>query len=153
MRKIFLSGVCACLVLLNAGCQGSKTRAAEGAAIGGLLGAAAGGIIGHQSRHGGEGAAIGLAAGAVTGAIVGSKIEKPGQPATQPATAQQAQTASPNQMSVQQIIDLSRQGINESVIIDKIRLTNSRFTLAASDIDYLRQQGVSQKVIDAMQGM
>lgn len=67
------------LAILIFGCQNAKTRAPEGAAIGGLLGAAAGGIIGHQGGHGLEGAAIGAAAGAVTGAIVGSQIDKPAQ--------------------------------------------------------------------------
>jgi hypothetical protein len=56
-------------------------------------------------------------------------------------------------MAVQQIVDLSKQGVNEEVIIDRIRLSNSKFNLATSDIDYLKQQGVSQKVIDAMQGL
>jgi len=71
--------LCSALALLNTGCQNTKTRATEGAVIGGVLGAAAGGIIGHQSHHGGEGVAIGAAVGVLTGAIVGSQIEKPNQ--------------------------------------------------------------------------
>jgi uncharacterized protein YcfJ len=150
MKKIFVLILCLGLVALGAGCQSAKTRAVEGAVIGGVLGATAGGIIGHQSGHGGEGAGIGAAAGAVTGAIVGSQIKKPGQAS---GTQYPTQGTNPNQMSIQQIVDMSKQGINENVIIDKIRLTNSRFNLTANDIDYLKQQGVSQKVIDAMQGI
>jgi uncharacterized protein YcfJ len=130
-------------------CQNTKTRAVEGAVIGGVLGAAAGGVIGHQSRHGAEGAGIGAAAGAITGAIVGSQIEKPNQNAQVSGTTQ---SYNPNQMSIQQIVDLSKQGINENVIIDKIRLTNSKFNLTSADINYLQEQGVSQRVIAAMQG-
>lgn len=133
---------------LNLGCQTTKTRAVEGAVIGGLVGATAGGVIGHQSHHGAEGAGIGAAVGALTGAIVGSQIEKPGQ-STQPTPA--TQNVNPNQMTIQQIVDFTKQGINEDVIIDKIRLSNSKFKLNAEDISYLKQQGVSQKVIDAMQ--
>lgn len=136
-------------ILLTAGCQNAQTRSGEGAIIGGVLGAAAGGIIGHQSRHGGEGAAIGAAAGALTGALVGSSIPK-NQQVTQGEAA--TKTANPNQISTQQIIDLSKQGVNEKVIIDKIRLSNSKFTLTAADTAYLKEQGVSQKVIDVMQG-
>lgn len=134
-------------ILLTAGCQNAQTRAGEGAIIGGVLGAAAGGIIGHQSRHGGEGAAIGAAAGAITGAIVGSSMPK-----NQQTTTPVVQTTNPSQMSLQQVIDLFKQGVNEKVIIDKIRLSNSRFTLTATDTAYLKEQGVSQKVIDVMLG-
>ncbi|MFH1354857.1 MAG: glycine zipper 2TM domain-containing protein [Candidatus Omnitrophota bacterium] len=161
MKKIFMSALCLGFAFITLGCQGSKTRAGEGALLGGLLGAAAGGIIGHQSRHGGEGAAIGAAAGVVTGAIVGSQIEKEPQQAavTQTPAVAQAQepavhvaVANPNQMSIQQIIDFTDQKIDEKVIIDKIRLSNSRFNLSTDDIAYLEQHGVSQEVIDAMQG-
>lgn len=141
------------VMLFATGCQNAQTRAGEGAVIGGLLGAAAGGIIGHQSGHGGEGAGIGAAAGVLTGAIVGSQIPKQGQTAQAPVqNAQSTQSANnPNQMSMQQIIDLTKQGVNENVIIDKIRLTNSKFSLTGDDYSNLKQKGVSQKVIDAMQ--
>jgi outer membrane lipoprotein SlyB len=77
MKKVFIVLVCLGLLGLGIGCQSTKTRAIEGAAVGGVLGAAAGGIIGHQSHRGGEGAAIGAGLGAIAGAIVGSQIEKP----------------------------------------------------------------------------
>jgi outer membrane lipoprotein SlyB len=153
MKKILWSSLCVFILLLNLGCQSAKTRTAEGAVVGGVLGATVGGIVGHQSHHGAEGAGIGAAAGAIAGAIIGSQIEKPGQATPSSQTGSATQAANPNQMSLQQIIDLTQEGVNEAVIIDKIHLSNSRFSLSASDIDYLRQQGVSQKVIDAMQGM
>jgi len=139
------------VTLLAVGCQNAQTKAVEGALIGGILGAGAGGIIGHQSRHAGEGVAIGAAAGAITGALIGSSMPK--QQAGQSATGatQGAQTANPNQMSIQQVVDMAQQNINENVIIDKIRLSNSKFHLTAEDINYLKQKGVTQKVIDAMQ--
>ena len=148
MRKAFLLILCMCAVFFYSGCQGTKTRAVEGALIGTVVGAAAGGIIGHQGHHGAEGAAIGGAVGALTGAIVGSQIEKPSQPVQ---STPGAQGGNLNQMSLQQIVDLTKQGIPEEVIIDKIRLTNSKYKLEAVDIDYLRGQGVAQKVVDVMQ--
>lgn len=149
MKKIFVLILSSGVVLSVVGCQNAQTRAGEGAVIGGILGAAAGGIIGHQSGHGGEGAAIGAAAGALTGALVGTSVPKNQQAGG--TQAQGAQTANPNQMSIQQAVDLSKQGVHEDVVIDKIRLSNSRFALTATDIAYLKEQGVSQKVIDAMQ--
>jgi uncharacterized protein YcfJ len=145
MKQIGLFTLCIILILSTLGCQSEKSRAVEGAVIGGVIGAAGGGIIGHQSHHEAEGIGIGAAAGALTGAIIGSQIQKPGQG---PA---QTNAQNPNQMTIAQVVDLTKQGVSPSVIIDKIRLTNSKFNLAANDIQYLKQQGVSQQVIDAMQ--
>ena len=149
MKKIFAIILCLGLITLAVGCQSSETRATEGTIIGTVLGAGAGYVIGKQSGHGGEGAGIGAAAGALGGLLVGSQIKKGGQ-ATQGVSG--AQGANPNQMSLQQIVDLTKQGANEAVIIDRIHLSNSKFNLTPQDIDYLKQQGVNQGVIDAMQG-
>lgn len=149
MAKAFSLILCLALLTLNFGCQSSETRATEGTIIGTVLGAGAGYVIGKQSGHGGEGAGIGAAAGALGGLLIGSQIKKPGQ-AAQGTGVQQG--PNPNQMTIQQIVDLTKQGANEAVIIDKIHLTNSKFQLNPQDIDYLKQQGVSQNVISAMQG-
>lgn len=145
MVSIFISSL---LVLSSLGCQTSPNRAPEGALIGGAVGAGIGAIIGHQSGETGEGAAVGGVVGALTGALAGSQMQK--QPAQMPAATG---TVNQNQMSIQQIVDMSRQGIHEDVIVDRIRLTNSKFNLTAEDINYLKQNGVSQKVINAMQGL
>ena len=141
--------LCLSIMVLTLGCESNKSRVAEGAVIGGLLGGAAGGIIGHQSGHGGEGAGIGIAAGVLTGALIGSQIEKH---KADPKYAAVSPGANQNQMSLQQIIDLSKQGVHEDVIIDKMRLSGSKYILSTQDMDYLKSQGVSQKVINAMQG-
>lgn len=144
--------LCVGIMALLAGCETNQTRVAEGSVIGGVVGATAGGIIGHQSGHGLEGAGIGAAAGAVLGGVIGSQIDKPGQKNQATATPANQQASSANQMSLQQIVDLTKQGAHEDVIIDKIRLTNSKYNLTADDITYLKNNGVSQKVINAMQG-
>ena len=149
MRVFTVVMACLFFAMIGLGCQSTNEGAVKGGVIGGLIGAVGGGIIGHQSGHGVEGAAIGAAAGAVTGAIIGNQSGTPGQAAT---PAQAAPTMSANQMSMQQIVDLTKQGINEAVIIDRIRMSNSRFNLTTEDINYLRQQGVSQQTIDAMRG-
>ncbi|MBU1727541.1 MAG: hypothetical protein KJ880_07915 [Candidatus Omnitrophica bacterium] len=154
MKKFLTLIICSGLVIAAVGCQSNKTRVAEGSVIGGLLGATVGGIVGHQGGHGAEGAAIGAAAGVLGGALVGAQMKKPGQEQAQGAT-QTGQPAgvNPKQMTTQQIIDLTKQGVHEAVIIDKIRLTNSKFVLTPAEIENLKKQGVSQKVIDVMQGI
>ena len=147
MKKISLLVIYFFVALFGVGCQNTQSRAVEGGIIGGLLGATAGGIIGHQSGHGGQGAAIGAATGVLAGAVVGSQIEKP----KNQEVGQAAASANVNQMSLQQIIDLSSQKASDEEIINKIRSTNSKFNLSSVDVAYLKEHGVSQKVIDFMQ--
>lgn len=139
-----------CAILFNTGCQNTKTRAVEGSVIGGIIGAAAGYGIGHQSHSGAQGAGIGAATGAIAGAIIGSQMKKPGADVSSQETTQYSNSG---QLSMDEIVKFSQQGIQEDVIIDKIRLTNTKYILTAQQIDYLQKQGVSQRVIFAMQGM
>jgi uncharacterized protein YcfJ len=141
------------IIMFSYGCESNKTRVAEGTVIGGLLGGAAGGIIGHQSGHGGEGAGIGIAAGALTGALVGSHIDKPKkQEEAQADTAAVSENTSSAQLSMQQVINMSKQGMKDDEIIKELRATNSKFNLSQEGINYLKKEGVSEKVISAMQG-
>ncbi len=128
--------------LVVSGCQTNKTRVAEGAGIGGTIGALAGGIIGYQSGHPLQGAAIGGAVGAGAGAVVGAQINKPGQ--NTPAQA-------PAQLTVEQVVDLTSQGVSSDEIIVKIKAANSKYSLTQDDLDYLKKHGVSQRVIETMQ--
>ena len=155
MKKEAAVIISAVVLAASAGCESSPNRAPEGAVIGGLLGAGAGMIVGNQrDGHRGsgraEGALIGGAVGALGGALVGSQIQK--QPAQQQQAVIAQPPANPGQMSIQQIVDLTRQGVNEDVIIDRIRMTSSRFALTPTDVEYLKNQGVSLKVTNAMQG-
>ena len=157
MRKLFSIIMCMCLVTVFVGCENNKTRVGEGAVIGGLAGGALGGIIGHQSGNAGAGAGIGIAAGAITGAIIGSQMNKPAKAQAQNTTESvqpQAQESTPEggQLSIEQIVQLTKQGVKDDEIIAKIHNTNSKFNLSSEGINYLKQQGVSQKVIDSMQG-
>jgi len=116
-----------------------KTK--SGALIGGIVGAGAGGIIGHQSGHGGEGAAIGAAVGAISGGLIGNQIGK---------SDQKAQAANPSHLGILEIVDMASQGVPDDVIIDEIRRTDSEYDLSPETIDYLKDNGVSDKVIDEM---
>ena len=155
MKNTVAVAVCASLLVSLTGCQSSPNRAGEGALIGGLIGAGAGAIIGHQSGERDKGALIGGVTGALAGTLVGSQVQKQPAQGQQAAPAQQAaapQAVNPNQMTIPQIIGMTRQGVHEDVIVDRIRLSNSRFVLSADDVAYLQQNGVHQKVISAMQG-
>ena len=144
MKRYFYLFSILVFALVVCGCASNKTRVAEGAGIGGTVGALAGGIIGYQSGHPIQGAAIGGVIGAGTGAVVGAQIKKP---------AQDASSQVPVQLTIQQIVDLTKQGVSSDEIITKIKAANSKYVLTADDISYLQKQGVSQRVIETMQAM
>ena len=81
--------------------------------------------------------------GAAGGAAVGAQIPKQHQ------NTQYAQPAS--HVTMQQVVDWTRQGLTSDDIVSRIRTTNSIYSLTADDINYLRKQGVSQRVIETMQ--
>lgn len=143
MKRYFYLSVILVFALVICGCESNKTRVAEGAGIGGSVGALAGGILGYQSGHPLQGAAIGAAVGAGTGAIVGSQINKP------TTNTQNLQPSA--QITMQQIVDWTKQGMSSDNIISKIKAANPKYSLTADDIDYLKKQGVSQRVIETMQ--
>ena len=142
MKKCFYLFFILVFVLVVCGCQTNKTRVGEGAGIGGTVGAIAGGIIGFQSGHPLQGAVIGGAIGGGTGALVGAQIKKP---------TQEVASQTPAQLTMQQIVDLTKQGVSSDDIIAKIKAANSKYSLTVDDLDYLHKQGVSQRVIETMQ--
>ncbi|MDD5282253.1 MAG: glycine zipper domain-containing protein [Candidatus Omnitrophica bacterium] len=142
MKRYFCLFAILAFLFVICGCQSNKTRVAEGAGIGGVMGAVAGGIIGYQSGHPLQGVAIGGAVGAGTGAVVGAQINKP---------TQVVKPESSVQLTMQQIVDLTKQGVSSDEIIAKIKAANPKYSLTADDINYLNKQGVSQRVIETMQ--
>ena len=57
----------------------------------------------------------------------------------------------PGQLTMQQIVDWTKQGVSSDEIISRIKSANPRYSLTADDLGYLKRQGVSQRVIETMQ--
>lgn len=127
--------------LIAAGCESTGPKTKTGAVAGGLIGATAGGIIGHQSGHGLEGAGIGAAVGAIGGALVGSAMDQ---------SDKQATAVNPDHIPLTKIAEMANQGTPDAVIIAEIDRTRSVYTLNSEIITYLKQNKVSDKVIDYM---
>jgi hypothetical protein len=66
-----------------------------------------------------------------------------------PWSNNQAQAS--NQVTMQQIVDWTKQGVSSDEIISRIKAVNPKYSLTMEDIDYLKRQGVSQRVIETMQ--
>lgn len=138
MKRGIIVSLVLILVLFTAGCASMGQKSKTGAVAGGLLGAAVGGIIGHQSGHGIEGALIGGAAGALGGGLIGNQMDK------------KALASNPNHITVIKIAEMATNGIPDGVIIGEIQRTKSVYTLSSEVITYLKDNGISDRVVDYM---
>ncbi len=168
--KIIIVLACA-VVLPQAGCQ---SKAGSGALIGGAAGAGLGAVIGHQSGHAGGGALIGGAAGAIGGGLVGNSMDKADErkareqrereqaaarqqqstynkPATATPPPRSATPAAPTSTITRgDVVDWTRQGVKEEIIIDRIQRSGQQFVMTSADERELKSLGVSATVINAM---
>jgi uncharacterized protein YcfJ len=147
-RITMLAPVLAATALLAAGCQ---STADQGALFGGATGAVLGGVVGHQFHNTAGGALLGAGAGALTGAVVGNKIDE--SEARNRALIEQrlGHAVSPGAVSIEDVIAMTRAGVNEQVIVTHVNNNGVARPVNTSDITYLTQNGVSSRVIQAME--
>jgi hypothetical protein len=148
-----------------AGCEnGVGGKQTQGALIGGLGGAAAGGLIGGDNAL--LGALVGGALGAGGGWLIGSELEKAGDsddaraaseraqnnPVTA-AEARDARTADVNNdgyVTLDEVVALDQAGLTDDQIINRLEATDQFFELNREQENYLRDEGVSSRVVVAM---
>jgi hypothetical protein len=126
---------------------------AVGAVAGGGVGAITGALIGGK-KNGEGGALIGAGVGALTGGLIGKSVDNADQrqfaagvAATQQANAQVAAMAVTNY----DLVEMTRAGVSEDLIISTIRTRGGRFDLSPPQLIALKQQGVSDRVVMAAQ--
>ena len=140
----------------------------QGAVIGGASGAVAGAAISHKPLLGGL---IGGALGAGGGYLIGANWDKitghdsqSAQQAVQksqnsPATAQEARNATTADINndgfvtLDEVVAMKQAGFNDDEMIRRLQSTGQVFDLSAQNEQDLRNQGVSQGVINAMKSM
>ena len=138
-----------CLVS-SLGCQ-SPYRSDQGAVLGGLGGAGLGALVGSTSGHTGAGAAIGAAAGALSGAAVGGALDDIEARNQAQIAAHLGRPAPTGTVTIDDVITMTRAGVPEDVIATHVRNHGVAAPLRASDLIMLQQQGVSARVVQAMQ--
>ena len=138
MSKLTLVALSSALLIL-AGCDSMGPKTTTGAVAGGLIGATAGGIIGYQSHSGLAGAAIGATAGAIGGGLIGNSMDK-----------KDANAVNPYFIPVTKIVEMVSGGTPDSIIISEIQRTHSVYSLSSEAITYLKNNKVSDQVIDYM---
>jgi hypothetical protein len=131
------------------GCR-SPYYADKGALFGGLTGAGVGALVGDATGHTGAGAAIGAAAGALTGAAVGDAIDADvarSRAEIEARMGRQMQGA----VTPQDVIAMAQAGLSDDVIVTHIRANGMAQPLQVNDLIGLRNTGVRDGVINAMQ--
>lgn len=141
----------------------------QGAVIGGVAGAAAGALVAGDDWL--LGALIGGALGAGGGYLIGASLEdsdkedhdkavKSAKNAeANPATAAQARaatTADVNKdgyVTMDEVVAMKKAGFSDAEMINRLERTGMFFELTPQQRTYLRDNGVSQQVIDEMQTM
>lgn len=151
MTHRFLAILALCAALLN-GCQ--MSRAGKGAAVGGALGGVAGAVIGHQTGHDLAGAAIGVASGAVAGGLVGHAADARAD--RDEALAQAERIAAQHNVwnravASDDVLHMVDSGLSDDLIVDTLKSRGSRFDPKPENIVYLKNRGVSEAVIRALQ--
>jgi hypothetical protein len=136
--------------LSTVGCQ-SPYRADQGALFGGLLGAGTGAIVGDAVGNAGAGAAIGAGLGAVTGAVVGSELDEIEARNRAMIAQQLGREVAAGAVRLDDVVAMTRAGVDDELIVNHINVHGVASPLQSSDLIYLQQQGVSTRVIKAMQ--
>lgn len=125
---------------------GCASHADRGAAIGGLGGAGVGALIGEASGHGAEGALIGAAVGALGGSAIGNSVDQRNAE-IQARMGRQMSGA----VSTADVVAMVQSGVSEEVIATHIRANGVQQRVQAGDLITLRNQGVSDYLINTMQ--
>jgi outer membrane lipoprotein SlyB len=140
--RVFAASVLPAL-LLAGGCS-SMSPTDNGVLAGAAGGGVIGGIAGHALHNTGAGVAIGAVGGAITGGLIGNKVEKKEAKDAAAAAAAQAQA------EMGEIIQMSQNHVGESVIITKVRTSPTVYHLTSQDVLTLKQNGVSDPVVNEM---
>jgi hypothetical protein len=137
------------LVGLFAGCQ-MMNNTQSGALVGSGLGALTGAVIGGEGGHAAGGALIGAAVGGLAGGTVGHSEDVRQE---QEAAILQAHymQQSRNALTNLDLVRLAQSGISEDVIISSIQTRGGRFDLSPDALIQLKANGVTDRVILAMQ--
>ena len=150
LRALLLLSLC---VTFAAGCQ-DMNHTQTGALVGTGLGAAAGAIIGHQSGHRDGGALIGAASGALAGGLMGNAKDAREERDAADARAEAveaAREADLRAMTDSDLIKMAQSGISDELIINTVETRGGRFDLSPDGIISLKANGVSDRVVLAIQ--
>ncbi|MFT5524670.1 MAG: outer membrane lipoprotein SlyB [Pirellulaceae bacterium] len=142
--------IVATLILVASGCTHTDTYRQQGTLVGGGLGALVGAAIGEHNNETLAGTAIGTAVGAMVGNTMGQTVDNDlarAQAITQQRIGRQLSSA----VTTQDVIEMSRAQLGDEVIMTQIRANGVRQRPSVDDLIALRNSGVSNGVLTALQ--
>ncbi|MEO8496346.1 MAG: glycine zipper domain-containing protein, partial [Planctomycetota bacterium] len=142
-----------CAIAIASGWLASSAQAQyhteRGAVIGGLGGALAGAAIGNHNGEAGAGALIGGAAGLLGGALIGNSVDA--EQSRQRYVQQQYIAQNSRAVTISEVLNMTKNGVSEGVIINQINQQGVQQRLEVSDVILLHREGVSEPVLTALQ--
>jgi outer membrane lipoprotein SlyB len=145
--SVFAAAVSAVVLTGCVNPDGTQDNTAGGA----LIGAGAGALIGGANGRGGGGALVGAAIGAITGGLIGHSMDQDQQERLReqaPQTYVRVDQGQP--LGVADVKALAQAKVSDDIIINQINNSHTVYHLSAADIIWLRDSGVSDKVINFM---
>lgn len=122
----------------------------RGAGVGALGGGLAGAAIGHHNGNTAGGALLGTALGALGGAVVGSVMDQEIARNTAVIEERMGRRLS-GAVTTSDVVAMTRAGVGDEVITSHINANGVAQRPSAGDVISLHNQGVSERVINAMQ--
>jgi hypothetical protein len=138
------------LLLATLFLSGCATNTGTGALVGGGTGAGIGALLGSATGHAGAGAAIGAGVGALTGGAIGNSVDEQEKRNRQLIEAQLGHAIIAGMVTKEEVIAMTQARVDEALIINHVH-AHRAFPLTANDIIFMQQNGVSPRVIVAMQ--
>ncbi len=137
--------------LLATGCS-TMNNTERGTLAGAGIGSVAGALIGKATGNPKTGAVVGALGGGLVGNLVGQDADRKEEriEGVRQATAEQAYR-SDQPGRVGEIIDLTQKGQDETVILNHMKNNRMTFRLSVDDLNTLKANNVSPRVIAAMQ--
>jgi hypothetical protein len=132
------------------GCR-SPYYADRGAGVGAIGGAGVGALVGNAVGDTAAGALIGAGVGALGGAAVGGAIDDVQAQNRAEIAAQLGRQVQPGAATIEEVVNLSRSGVDPRLITNYVRTSGMARPLTANDLIYLQSNGVSVEVIQMMQ--
>lgn len=132
------------------GCQSFQPNTVAGGVLGTAMGGLTGAAIGSHQGKAGEGALIGALVGGTTGGVLGNQADR-----AEAAAASEHQAAIEHArqqaVSLDQVVQMTRSGLSDDVIINQIRSYGTLVVPTTSDLIVLKSNGVSDRVVAALQ--
>ena len=137
------------IVAVACGCQ-ATSYAERGATLGALTGALGGAAIGQHNGDAASGALLGTAVGALAGAAIGDTIDYEAARSAEIIEQRMGRKIA-GAVAMSDVIAMSQAGLSDDVIATHLRANGVASPPSVNDLITLRNTGVSDVVIQAMQ--